>query len=68
VNNPKEYSPPRGGSIALAMARCSICQAWWSTDGSRRACPCGGELEAIDMDEYLKTLPVAVPAADPTKK
>jgi hypothetical protein len=49
------------------MCRCAICRSWWSTDGNLRACPCGGELEGVNMDEHLKTLPVALPP-DPVKK
>jgi hypothetical protein len=44
-------------NIYRQMTRCTICKAWWSTSGELTSCPCGGDLEAVDMEKHIAGLP-----------
>lgn len=47
------------------MTRCQRCRRWWSVAPSdEKRCPCGGELEVVDMADHVRQLP----AAEPEKK
>ena len=67
----KDYLPNVGGEVHRAMTRCKACRSWWSTDGKDiTSCPCGGELEVVDMEAHAKTLPKVPydPSKDPRLK
>lgn len=42
------------------MTRCMLCKRWWSVGPSdERRCPCGGDLEVVDMAAHVQSLPQA---------
>src|SRR5687767_13812104 len=59
---------PSRRPIVRPMARCRTCSAWWSVsmDGvtvvddkpafTTEKCPCGGELELVDMDKHMSAV------------
>jgi hypothetical protein len=69
ANDDKAFVDPGNRSIIRPMARCAICRAWWTTDENDRSpkCPCGGDLELVDMEAYVKAVEPYVPF-DPAKK
>lgn len=58
-------------NLDSSMVRCTKCRRWWgvavvyTSDPPNTKCPCGGELEFVDMEAHKKTLQYAT--YDPSK-
>lgn len=60
----KDFAERHNGQVHRRMTKCKLCGSWWSQlDPSESevdvqiACPCGGDLEPVDMKAHIAGLP-----------